>query len=154
MELPDLISRERLSTYLRFADDEKKAIALHNQTLQLGSSIMSMIAVMELGLRNSTNLQLIADFGDADWLLPGKQSVPIRTHDQRLISKAHSNARRAVYSKLSYKEKADLDNDAFPDGKPDETTHKQEVKARQAVLDFSHGQVVAEMTFVFLETIV
>lgn len=149
MDLTDLISQERLGTYLRFANDEKKAIALHNQTLQLGSSIMSMIAAMELGLRNSTNRQLVIDFGDPDWLLPDKESVPIRSHDRRLISKAHSNARRAVYSKLSYKEKADLDNAAFPNGKPEGTSHRKEVKERQALLGFSHGQVVAEMTFVF-----
>lgn len=149
MDSIDLISAERLKTYSNFTDGRKKAIALHNQTLQLGSSIMSMIAVMELGLRNSTNNQLVEDFGDPDWLLPEHTAVPIRRAEQPLISKAHNNARRAVYSKLTYKEKSALDDCAFPYGKPEEVTHKQEVKARQRTLEFSHGQVIAEMTFVF-----
>lgn len=149
MELTDLISNERLQTYMQFVGGEKQAIALHNQTLQLGSSIMSMIAAMELGLRNSTNVRLAADFNDPEWLLPNRTSVPIKGHDRPLISKAHANARRAVYSKLSYKEKAALDSSAYPNGKPSETTHKQEVKERQKLLAFSHGQVIAEMTFVF-----
>jgi len=56
MDVVDYISAERLETYEKHTDRREKAIALHNHTLQLGSSLMSMIALLELSLRNSTIL--------------------------------------------------------------------------------------------------
>ena len=70
MKVEDFISAERLETYFAHTDLEKKAVALHNHTLQLGTSLMAIIALLELSLRNITNQRLIDDFGDTDWLLP------------------------------------------------------------------------------------
>ena len=64
MEIEDFISAERLRTYQNHTDQQKKAVALHNHTLQLGTSLMAMIALLELSLRNITNQLLIEDFGD------------------------------------------------------------------------------------------
>lgn len=149
MDTVTFISSERLKTYEKHADSQKKAIALHNHTLQLGSSLMSMIALLELSLRNSTNQCLIDDFGDADWLLPDHTSLPLMKTEKKAISTARSQAQRAAYSKLSYKQKALLDAFAFPGGVPQNATHKAIVKKRQELFVVSHGQVISQTTIYF-----
>lgn len=149
MSIIELISAERLNTYRELTGSEKQAIALHNHTLQLASSLMSMIALLELALRNTTNQRLIEDFGDGEWLLPSSSTLPLRPQEQRMISKAHSHAQRAMYAKLSYKEKAALDSRAFPNGVPTAITHSKKVKARQALFEVSHGQVISQTTIAF-----
>ncbi len=149
MEIEDFISGERLKTYLNLTDKQKKAIALHNHTLQLGTSLMAMIALLELSLRNITNQLLIEDFGDDEWLLPGHTTLPLRAFERSAISKAYSHAQKAEYSKLSYKEKNDLDAQAFPAGIPPNTIRKTIVKRRQSLFTPSHGQVISQTTLVF-----
>ncbi|MDC0737491.1 hypothetical protein N6L24_04325 [Cognatishimia sp. SS12] len=149
MDYIDFISAERLKTYLDHTDSQKKAIALHNHTLQLAASLMSMIALLELSLRNTTNQRLSYDFGDFDWLLPGHTALPLLPREQKAISTATSQAQKAAYSKLSYKEKAELDTKAFPNGVPAELAHKNIVKKRQALFVVSHGQIISQTTFSF-----
>ena len=86
MEIEDYISRERLRTYTSLTDRRERAIALHNQTLQLGSSLMSMIALFELSFRNSTNQRLIDTFEDQNWLVSGSVSVPIKKFEMGAIN--------------------------------------------------------------------
>jgi hypothetical protein len=149
MHITDYISEERLSTYENHTDSRKKAIALHNHTLQLGSSLISMIALLELSLRNSTNQRLIEHFGDPQWSLPNHDALPLKSPEQRAISTAHSRAQKSAYSKLSYKQKTYLDAFAFPGGKPQGINHKSEVKKRQALFAVSHGQVISQTMLSF-----
>lgn len=149
MDVLDFISSERLAKYEEHTDNRKKAVALHNHTLQLGSSLMAMIALMELALRNSTNHRLISYFGDANWLLPNHTSVPLREAELKAARAAFQHAQRAAYSKLSYKQKSDLDSRAFPNGKPDGISHKKTVEKRQSLFDVSHGQVISQTTLFF-----
>lgn len=149
MQIEDFISSERLETYNNKTDRLKKAIALHNHTLQLGSSLLSMIALLELSLRNVTNLRIIEDFGDSDWLLPTHTTLPLKQFERSAISKAYSHAQKAAYSKLSYREKTDLDAKAFPGGTPQNMNHKTVVKRRQALFAPSHGQIISQTTISF-----
>lgn len=110
---------------------------------------MSMIALLELSLRNSTNHCLVEDFGDADWLLPGRTIVPLKSFEKSAISIATSHAQKAAYSKLSYKEKTFLDAFAFPDGVPETISHKSQVKKRQALFVVSHGQIISQTNISF-----
>jgi hypothetical protein len=146
MEIQDFISAERLKTYRQHTDRDKKAVALHNHTLQLGSSLMAMIALLELSLRNITNHRLIEDFGDEEWLLPGHTTLPLKAFEMKAISTAYSHAQKATYSKLTYREKADLDNQVYPNGIPPNTKHKTIVKKRQSLFMPSHGQVISQTT--------
>ncbi|MFV0643871.1 MAG: hypothetical protein ACK5NN_05135 [Sphingomonadaceae bacterium] len=149
MDIVDFISLDRLKTYENHTDSQKKAVALHNHTLQLGASLMSMIALIELSLRNSTNQRLIADFGDDEWLLPGHATVPLKQFERSAISKAYSLAQKSAYSKLNYKQKNLLDAFAFPCVKPSGTNHRAEVKKRQELFVASHGQVISQTTISF-----
>ncbi|MDE2597787.1 MAG: hypothetical protein KGL44_13015 [Sphingomonadales bacterium] len=146
MEVIEFISAERLRTYQAHTDLQKRAVALHNHTLQLGTSLMAMIALLELSLRNITNQRLVADFGDPDWLLPGHATLPLKPFERNAISKAYSQAQKGAYSKLSYKDKAALDDQAYPNGIPPRTPHKTIAKKRQSLFQPSHGQVISQTT--------
>jgi len=149
MDIVDYISEERLKTYTEQTDRRERAIALHNQTLQLGSSLMSMIALFELALRNSTNMRIIETFGDHNWLIPGSTSVPLLKKEKNAAKTAVKHARKAAYSKLSYKEKGYLDAFAFPGGIPVDITHEEKTSERQKMFVVSHGQIVSQTTFHF-----
>jgi hypothetical protein len=149
LDTVDFISEERLKTYEKHVDRQDKAVVLHNHTLQLGSSLMSMIALLELSLRNSTNIRLIQDFGDENWLLPGHSAVPLKDFESNAIKSAVRNARKGAYSKLSYKEKGFLDAFAYPSGVPVGIKHETQVKKRQELFVVSHGQVVSQTMFSF-----
>lgn len=149
MDIVDFISEERLKTYENHTDRQEKAIALHNHTLQLGSSLMSMIALLELSLRNSTNQRLIEDFGDDEWLLSGHTTVPLKVFEINAIGNARTHAQKSSYSKLSYKEKSFLDAFAYPGGVPARTSHKAAVRKRQGLFVVSHGQIISQTTFHF-----
>ena len=149
MQIVELISEERLETYEKIALGRKQAIALHSQTLQLGSSLMAAIALFELALRNATNKHLIDAFGDSDWLLPEKTAVPLQKFERTKVSAAQSNARKASYAKLNPKQKRDLDTIAFPGVAPPKVSRKSRIRARRATLRITHGQIVAQTTLFF-----
>lgn len=133
MQVVDLISAERLRTFARHTDSQARAVALHNHTLQLGASLMSLIALLELALRNSTNQRLIEDFGDPLWLLPGNNAVPLKPREQQTIADATSYARRAAQSKL--------DEQLRANGQP--------VPRRPPPINVTHGQILSQTTFAF-----
>jgi hypothetical protein len=133
VQVVDLISAERLATFEGFTDTRERAIALHNQTLQLGTSLMSLIALLELALRNSTNQHLIEKFLDKQWLLPGRTAVPLKPREIEAAAKAHQHARRAAQSKIIQKIKLS--------GQP--------VPKRLPVATVTHGQVLSQTTFSF-----
>ena len=149
MDIVQLISAERLRTFEEKTDSPEKAILLHGLTLQLGSSLMSMIALLELALRNSTNTEIVKRFGDENWLQSESGAVAITAFDKRAIRDAKRRAQKAAYSKLSYKEKAALDERAFPNGKPEKIDHNDEVTARRKLFDVSHGQIISQTNFSF-----
>lgn len=149
MQVVDYISAERLGTFAPKTDRQDRAIALHNQTLQMGASLMSMIALLELALRNATNQRLSDDFGDPDWLLPGHSAVGLLDFERSAVRTAMAHARKAAYAKLSYREKSALDAQAFPEGIPEGMAHLAVAKRRQALLHVSHGQIISQTTFSF-----
>lgn len=133
VQVVELISSERLRTFERHTDTQARAVALHNQTLQLGASLMSLIALLELALRNSTNQRLVDDFGDADWLLPGHSAVPLKRRELETIADATAYARRAAQSKQ--------DDVLRAAGQP--------IPCRRPPIHVTHGQVLSQTTFAF-----
>lgn len=149
MDISEYISRERLNTFREFTDNQERAIALHNHTLQLGSSIMSMIALFELALRNSTNLQISKSFGDDNWLVSGAGKVPLKGFELNAVKSSTRQAQKAIYAKMASKEKVWLDAFAFPGPMPAGISHDNRVKHRQKMLVVSHGQVIAQTSLSF-----
>lgn len=149
MDIIDYISAERLQTYADLTDRPERAIALHNQTLQLGSSLLSMIALFELALRNATNLRIAETFGDRNWLVSENVSVPLLPAEQNAVQKAKSQAQKAIYAKLTYRQKMHMDAFAFPTGVPANITHHRQSRTRQQQFVVSHGQVISQTTLYF-----
>ncbi len=149
MDETDFISVERLRTYELHTDRRERAVALHNHTLQLGSSLMSMIALFELSLRNTANHCLIDQFGDEAWLVSGKKSVPLKDTEEKAARRAVNQAQKAAYAKLSHKEKGLMDALALAPGEGNGWSHDRKVKRRQAMFVVSHGQAISQTTFFF-----
>lgn len=147
-----LLSSERLSTFERLAGSNRGAIALHQEMLRLGASLMTVMAVVEIALRNAVCDQLTEHFGTADWLR--SPPSPFRWDDELKgkIGQAQTSARKAAYAKLTQEQKRQLDSVAFqkhggtaPAGLP----HEKVSKARQGAITVPMGQVVAQLTMYF-----
>ncbi|MFS8980567.1 hypothetical protein PO002_40120 [Cupriavidus necator] len=145
-----LLSSERLSTFERLAGSNRGAIALHQEMLRLGASLMTVTAVTEIALRNAVCDQLTGHFGTADWLRSPPK--PFRWDDELRgkIAQAEGSAQKAAYAKLSQEHKRQLDARAFRTGAPpDGLSHERLSKARQAAIIVPMGQVVAQLTMYF-----
>ena len=149
MDIVDLILVERLKSYEEQTGERKKAILLHSYTLQFGASLLSMIALLELALRNSSDLHLSADFNDESWLLEGHNSVPLKRSERDAAKKAKRQAQRHAYSKLTNQDRAALDGLTSIDGKSQNKSKTEIIQARQALLSVSHGQIISHTTFAF-----
>lgn len=145
-----LLSPERLTPFLTITGTEQDAIELHNQSLRLNAAIMPVIALIEIGLRNAISEQLRAKLGVPNWL-----TAPPRTHlvwhgkEVDSIKKAIVHAQRAAYAKLTNAEKKALDTLAYPNGIPAGLPRARRVRARQAQIQVSIGQTIAQLTLSF-----
>jgi hypothetical protein len=140
------LSAERLAAYTRLTGSAREAIALHQEILQVGTSLMTVIAVIEIALRNSVCERLGQHFGSPDWLRNPPTPFAWRDQERAKIIDAERSARRAAYSKLSQADKHALDALAFSSGKPPNLSHSARAKARQAQIAVSNGKVIAEVT--------
>lgn len=141
------ISPPRLQTYLNVTTDKERAIELHNATMQLGSSLLAVIAQIELALRNSIDELASKHFGTEDWLRTS--SIQWHRIERDQLRRAENNARRSEYSKLSERGKSALDALAFPKGISSNQSHEQISRARMQTINVSPGQLVAQTTIHF-----
>ncbi len=144
-----LLSAERLAALTELTGSTREAIALHQQTLQVGASLMTVIAVIELALRNSICERHSQHFGVAGWLSRPPTPFKWRADEKRSINRALAAARRATYAKMSQAEKHALDSLAYPNGRPATISHSERSLARQAHIKVSEGKVIAELTMYF-----
>ena len=143
------LSRERLQALINLTGSEAAAIELHQKTLCVGCELMKVIATIEIALRNIVVANLSQHFKAAGWLQNPSTRCNLKQPEQTSITQAISQARRAVYAKLSRTEKAALDRQAFPRGLPTGISHRDRVKERQGKIIVSDGKVVAELTLNF-----
>lgn len=90
-----IISKERLVPYLRYHNnDQSKAIAHYKSNILISESFYPLLAILEIGLRNSIDYQLTKRFNDNKWY-ENSDFVKIATRFQ--IDKI-SQARTNIYS--------------------------------------------------------
>lgn len=76
-----VLSPQRLHTYLVAANrDPDRAIRLYLWNARVGEAFHIAIQAVEVALRNSVNLALIAEFGETWWATPGY--VALLDHDR------------------------------------------------------------------------
>ena len=149
MDSTSLISKQRIQTYKKFTKDDEKAIELHNLTMQVGSSLMAVIALIELAMRNSINDQIINDFGEHEWMRSPPENIRFKPQDKSLIRTAERHAKKAAYSKLSHKDKKAIDVKLFPHGISETETHERISIARRNQMEVSQGQVISQTSILF-----
>lgn len=147
------LSIERLSTFVTLTGSQTEAIALHQETLRLGTLLMTVLAQIEITLRNAICEQLDSHFSGTAWLLAPPTSLVWAGTENFKIKDAEKNARRAIYSKLTQHQKRALDAIAFPSGIPASLSgkigHKKIVASRQKSIAVSMGQIISQLTFFF-----
>lgn len=151
-EIEDLIvllSPERLEKLIALTGDRREAIALHQETLAVGASLMSIIATVEIAIRNAVCMNLNQYFGMSDWLIRPPAPFQWKSTEIDKGAKAKDSAQRAEYSKLDPQQRAALDALAYPNGRPVHETHSDRARKRRMHLPVSQGKIIAEMTLHF-----
>lgn len=143
------LSRARLASLIELTGSATEAIALHQETLRVGSGLMNVIATVEIAVRNAVGENLAHYFGVDHWLTQTPVHFKWREPERKKIEQALDSARRAEYSKLSQAGKADLDALAYPGGRPPNTSHLKRAKDRRKRIEVPEGAVVAELTMYF-----
>jgi hypothetical protein len=87
-----IISKERLDPYINYhKNDLLKAISHYKSNILISESFYPLLAVLEIGLRNSIDYQLTKRFNDREWY-DNKDFVKIATRFQiDRISQARTN---------------------------------------------------------------
>lgn len=144
-----LISEERLSTFRAITHSDDDAIELHQASMLLSSSLMSVTGMLEIALRNAVCSTIQRDYGVVDFLRAPPQGLHWHALEKKKIDDAESQARRASYSKLESVQKDALDAVAFPQGVPPNIKHTNLARKRQGTIMVSVGQVVSQLTIFF-----
>lgn len=147
--LVGMLSAERLAKLTAISGSQQEALELHQQTLQLNSSTMVVVATVEIAIRNAVCQNLDVHFGTNTWLTAPPVHFSWRRTERDKISNAVDSAKRAEYSKLTQAQKSALDTLAYPTGRPPGTPHSQRSRARRNQISVSNGKVVAELTLYF-----
>ncbi|MEN9683673.1 MAG: hypothetical protein RLZZ427_1424 [Pseudomonadota bacterium] len=147
--LVPLFSPERLQALTILTGSSSEAIALHQQTLAVGSQLMKVVATIEIALRNAVEINLQNHFAVPNWLQQPPVQFQWRSEESTKITRALDSARRAEYAKLNQAGKMALDAAAYPNGRPAQVTHLQRSKARRKQIPVTHGKIIAELTLYF-----
>ena len=118
-------------------------------TMQVGSSLMAVVAQVELALRNEADVNIAEEFNSEDWILSRPIALALRKTEESALKKAIEHARKAQYSKLTSMDKQRLDARNYPGGLPLGIKHSTKVTRRRAALKVSHGQAISQTTFFF-----
>ncbi len=144
-----LLSPERLGNLIALTGNVREAIELHQETLAVGACLMSIIATVEIAIRNAVCVNLNQHFGVSDWLIVPPAPFQWKSTEIDKGAKAKDSAQRAEYSKLEPQQKAALDALAYPDGRPVHESHSDRARKRRMHLPVSQGKIIAEMTLHF-----
>jgi hypothetical protein len=144
-----LLSGDRLAQFLALSGSLRPAVELHQQTLRVGGSLMCVIAVVEIALRNTISDALTAYFGTGDWPRHPRAPFVWRDPEKTRIGQAIASAQRAAYAKLDTAAKHAIDARVFRNGVPAYLTREQHAKIRQHALSVPNSQVVAQLSLSF-----
>ncbi len=143
------LSQERIQKLIDLTGSRELAIELHQETLRVGAGLMTVVATLEIALRNAVCNKLSQHFGVQNWLLQPPVPFQWRKPELDKIRAAWDSARRAAYSKMTQAEKHALDGLAYPAGRPANKSHADRAKDRRRQIQVSDGKVIAEMTLFF-----
>ena len=144
-----MLSPERLAAFTHLTGSAQTAIELHQETLQLGASLMNVTAVIEIALRNSVCENLKQHFGVPNWLLQPPVSFQWRKTEQTKIILALDNARSPKCKAHASWRKPLCDILAYPQGMPHIIPPSKRDQHRRKHIMVSEGHIIAELTLSF-----
>ena len=155
-ELKILLSEARLKRFISLTGSDEKAIEFHQESLEIGASLMGIIATLEIALRNTITRNLDCYFDNNDWLQPDFNQQEFKWQrfkwqktECKQIKRAISHSKRGKYAKLSNPEKNALDRNIWPNGRPPNITHYKRSKERQDSLTINKDDLIASLTLHF-----
>ena len=135
MDLPkhiSLFSSARISRFIAaLGGDEKKACALYKYNIQAAQTIHPLISILEVSLRNGIDRELAKHFQDSNWLLTQ------RNHFANNPNLTYTNYRGNILTDHFFTRKL----------------RRAEEKLLVRGLSLTHGKLLAEMTFGFLDKV-
>lgn len=154
-DLVRYLSIERLTTFHTITGSHVEAIKLHQQALQFGASLMTVMAVIEIALRNAICDRLDTHYNGGAWLLSPPPALQWDSAEKNKIIEAQKHARRSMYAKMTQSQKRQLNIIAFPNGIPPnlqtggQISHLKIVSIAQKHIAVTMGQIVSQLTFFF-----
>ncbi len=150
----ELFSKERLGfiTNTTNSDDlviGALAIKIHQETLSLNGTLMSIVASVEIALRNVVYQNLNQYFKKDGWLLKPPAPFKWENNDKGKIQRASVYVRDEAYSNMTDSQKNDVKKRAFPDGYPQKIKDKDKINGIYNKIPISDGKLIAELTFSF-----
>ncbi len=145
------ISNERLTKYACHCDnDQYVGFLLHQDVLCLNSSVMEIISIVEISLRNSTFIAISEYFNDEKWLesvINNDERYRFIGNDiKRSINTAIYNGKKSKYATLKHKDKKELENKLYPNGIPRDISRNSLKNQKIKSLSISTGKIIAETT--------
>lgn len=144
-----LLSAERLHALTSLTGSDEAAIELHQETLRVGASLMTVIATIEIALRNSVCENLTQHFAVPNWLRQPPVPFHWRAPELKKVTMAIDSARRAEYSKLTQAQKHALDAHAYPSGRPPAKSHLDRAKDRRKQIAVSMARSLPSLRYTF-----
>lgn len=144
-----LLSPERLARLKALTGSTAEAVALHQETLRVGAGLLTVIASVEIALRNVVDTNLTTHFATPAWLTHPPAPFQWKAIENKTAQKALGSAQRAEYAKLAQSQKTALEAAAFPRGRPPNTSHMKRAIERRKQILVSNGKIIAETTFHF-----
>lgn len=150
-EIVELLSIERL--YAIPTDSDSKGsvtdvsvIELHQESLSLSGDLMSIVAVIEIALRNVVYRNLNQYFKANDRLFQSPKLFEWLESEERKIISASNFAKRAKYNKLPEHQKIKLEEQACV---PEGTSYHDSLVIICNSISVSDGDIIAQLTFSF-----
>ncbi len=124
----ELLSTQRLSPITEFVKSKKLVIDIHQEILSLNGTLMSIVATIEIALRNTVYQNLDQHFAVENWLFHPPAPFEWRDSEKLRITKALEYAREAKLSKIKHKYRETVNHDK---------------------ISVSDGDMIAQLTFGF-----
>ena len=150
-EITDLLSIERLGAINKERGFENSVIDasvidLHQESLSLSGDLMSIVAVIEIALRNAVYQNLNDYFKANKRLFQSPKPFEWLESEERKIINASNFAKRAKYNKLHEYQKIKFKEQAYV---PEGTSYHDSLVIICDPISVSDGDIIAQLTFSF-----
>ena len=148
-ELIYFLSTEQMINVCRLTDDKADALSLYQEYLRLASTVMPVVNIIEVSVRNAAHELLAGEIGNSDWLLE-PAAFAWKKEDKQKLKAAINMARRSIYSFLKGPDKTHLDRRAVEARTGDDPQQRRiRIIDRRKQIRPTKSHVKKELTFSF-----